>query len=71
MHICSPNLCFGYVSGVCICVPLLLILYVVLLIICIDASPWCAQVVEDVPYLTSLDIMDKYNCDICVHGGEL
>lgn len=28
------------------------------------------QVVEDVPYLTSLDIMDKYNCDICVHGGE-
>ena len=68
MHICSLCLCFGYVSGVHL--HLFLILYDVLIIIGPDAFPLCAQVVEDVPYLTSLDIMDKYNCDICVHGGE-
>ena len=27
------------------------------------------QVVENAPYVTHLDIMDKYNCDFCAHGG--
>ena len=28
-----------------------------------------AQVVEDVPYVTTLETMEKYNCDFCAHGG--
>ena len=28
------------------------------------------QVVEDAPYVTELETLDKYNCDFCVHGGE-
>lgn len=27
------------------------------------------QVVEDAPYVTTLETLDKYNCDFCVHGG--
>lgn len=29
------------------------------------------QVVEDAPYVTSIETLDKYNCDFCVHGGML
>ena len=25
--------------------------------------------VEDVPYVTELETMDKYKCDYCAHGG--
>lgn len=28
------------------------------------------QVVEGVPYVTSLEILEKYNCDVCAHGGR-
>ena len=28
------------------------------------------QVVEDAPYCTQLDIMDKHGCEFCAHGGE-
>ena len=28
------------------------------------------QVVEDAPYVTTLETLDKYNCDFCAHGGE-
>lgn len=31
---------------------------------------WVDEVVEDVPYVTTLETLDKYNCDFCVHGGE-
>jgi len=29
------------------------------------------QVVEAAPYVTSIETLDKYNCDFCVHGGML
>ncbi len=29
------------------------------------------QVVPNAPYVTSLEWMDKYNCDVCVHGDDL
>ena len=29
------------------------------------------QVVEDAPYVTTLETLDEYNCDFCAHGGEL
>lgn len=26
---------------------------------------------EDAPYITSLDLMDKYDCEICIHGDDI
>jgi len=26
-------------------------------------------VVEAAPYVTTVETLDKYNCDFCVHGG--
>lgn len=31
---------------------------------------WVDEVVEGAPYVTTLETLDKYNCDFCVHGGE-
>jgi len=31
---------------------------------------WVDEVVEAVPYVTTLETLDKYQCDFCVHGGE-
>ena len=27
------------------------------------------QVIEEAPYVTSIETLDKYDCDFCVHGG--
>lgn len=32
---------------------------------------WVDEVVEDAPYVTTLDTLDKYNCDFCVHGDDI
>lgn len=32
---------------------------------------WVDEVVEGAPYVTSIDTLDKYNCDFCVHGGKI
>ena len=29
-----------------------------------------SQVVEEAPYITTLETLDKYNCDFCAHGGK-
>ena len=31
---------------------------------------WVDEVVEDAPYVTTLETLDKYDCDFCVHGGK-
>lgn len=31
---------------------------------------WVDEVVEGVPYVTTLETLDKYHCDFCVHGGK-
>merc|ERR1711868_153005 len=31
---------------------------------------WVDEVVEDAPYVTTLETLDKYNCDFCVHGVD-
>jgi glycerol-3-phosphate cytidylyltransferase-like family protein len=31
---------------------------------------WVDEVVEGVPYVTTLETLDKYQCDFCVHGGK-
>lgn len=27
------------------------------------------QVVENAPYVTTIETLDQYGCDFCVHGG--
>jgi ethanolamine-phosphate cytidylyltransferase len=29
------------------------------------------EVVEDAPYVTSVEYLDRYNCDFCVHGDDI
>jgi len=36
-----------------------------------EACKWVDEVVRDAPYITSLELMDKYNCDFCVHGDDI
>lgn len=31
---------------------------------------WVDEVVKNVPYITTLETLDKYDCDFCVHGGK-
>lgn len=37
----------------------------------VRAIKWVDEIVEEAPYVTTLETLDKYNCDFCVHGGEL
>ncbi|RZF48207.1 hypothetical protein LSTR_LSTR006174 [Laodelphax striatellus] len=32
---------------------------------------WVDEVVEGAPYITSLETLDEYNCDFCVHGDDI
>lgn len=36
----------------------------------VRAIKWVDEMVEGVPYITTIETLDKYNCDFCVHGGE-
>lgn len=36
----------------------------------VRAIKWVDEIVEGAPYVTTLETLDKYNCDFCVHGGE-
>lgn len=37
----------------------------------VSACKWVDMVVPNAPYVTSLEIMDKYDCQYCVHGDDL
>jgi ethanolamine-phosphate cytidylyltransferase len=32
---------------------------------------WIDEVVENAPYVTELETLDKYNCDFCFHGDDI
>lgn len=36
----------------------------------VRAIKWVDEVVEDAPYVTTIETLDKYICDFCVHGGK-
>ncbi|CAG8463522.1 91_t:CDS:2 [Diversispora eburnea] len=36
----------------------------------VAACKWADLVVPDAPYITSLQVMDQYDCDFCVHGDD-
>ncbi|RIA86788.1 hypothetical protein C1645_740595 [Glomus cerebriforme] len=37
----------------------------------VGACKWVDLVVKDAPYFTSLEVMEQYNCDFCVHGDDI
>lgn len=37
----------------------------------VRAIKWVDEVVEAAPYVTTLETLDKYNCDFCVHGDDI
>lgn len=32
---------------------------------------WVDEVVENAPYVTTIETLDQYNCDFCVHGDDI
>lgn len=36
----------------------------------VRAIKWVDEVVEGAPYVTTLETLDKYKSDFCVHGGD-
>ncbi|CAG5127882.1 unnamed protein product, partial [Candidula unifasciata] len=37
----------------------------------VRAIKWVDEVIEDAPYVTTLETLDKYGCDFCVHGDDI
>lgn len=37
----------------------------------VKSIKWVDEVVEDAPYITNLETLDKYDCDFCVHGSDI
>lgn len=36
----------------------------------VNSIKWVDEVVQDAPYITSLETLEKYDCDFCVHGSD-
>ena len=37
----------------------------------VEQCKWVNQVVRDAPYLTTVETLDKYNCEMCIHGDDI
>ena len=37
----------------------------------VRAIKWVDEVVENAPYVTTLETLEKYNCAFCVHGDDI
>lgn len=37
----------------------------------VRAIKWVDEVVEDAPYVTTLETLEQYNCAFCVHGDDI
>ncbi|XP_030645691.1 ethanolamine-phosphate cytidylyltransferase isoform X3 [Chanos chanos] len=37
----------------------------------VRAIKWVDEIVEGAPYVTTLETLDKYNCNFCVHGDDI
>nr|CAG8456238.1 1960_t:CDS:2 [Entrophospora candida] len=37
----------------------------------VEACKWVDLVVPNAPYFTSLEMLDQFNCDFCVHGDDI
>ncbi|PIO61433.1 cytidyltransferase domain protein, partial [Teladorsagia circumcincta] len=34
----------------------------------VEGIKWVDEVVEDAPYVTTVETLNRYDCDFCVHG---
>lgn len=32
---------------------------------------WVDEIVEEAPYVTTIETLDKYECDFCAHGNDI
>lgn len=32
---------------------------------------WVDEIVEAAPYVTTIETLDKYDCDFCAHGNDI
>ncbi|UXI21756.1 Signal transducing adapter molecule 1 [Sarcoptes scabiei] len=37
----------------------------------VRAIKWVDEIVENAPYITTLETLDQYDCDFCVHGNDI
>ncbi|XP_005283123.1 ethanolamine-phosphate cytidylyltransferase isoform X1 [Chrysemys picta bellii] len=37
----------------------------------VQAIKWVDEIAAQAPYVTTLETLDKYNCDFCVHGNDI
>lgn len=37
----------------------------------VRAIKWVDEIIEGAPYVTSVEELDEYNCDFCVHGNDI
>ncbi|NXS14873.1 PCY2 cytidylyltransferase, partial [Neodrepanis coruscans] len=37
----------------------------------VQAIKWVDEIAPGAPYVTTLETLDKYNCDFCVHGDDI
>ncbi|XP_071796948.1 ethanolamine-phosphate cytidylyltransferase-like [Asterias amurensis] len=37
----------------------------------VRAIKWVDEVIENAPYVTEIETLDKHNCDFCVHGNDI
>jgi len=37
----------------------------------VKSIKWVDEVVEAAPYVTTVETLDQYNCDFCVHGDDI
>ncbi|XP_070580818.1 ethanolamine-phosphate cytidylyltransferase-like isoform X2 [Ptychodera flava] len=37
----------------------------------VRAIKWVDEVIEDAPYITTLETLEKYDCDFCAHGDDI
>nr|XP_006118701.1 ethanolamine-phosphate cytidylyltransferase isoform X2 [Pelodiscus sinensis] len=37
----------------------------------VQAIKWVDEIAAGAPYVTTLETLDKYNCDFCVHGNDI
>lgn len=37
----------------------------------VEAIKWVDEIVRGAPYVTTIETLDKYNCDFCAHGNDI
>ena len=44
---------------------------IIILLLRFSYESCCYNILEAAPYVTTLETLDQYNCDFCVHGDDI